>query len=320
MRIPQSVLHAVLVSALAAATAVDAGAAPAGEWAPARTDERKAVPNDPSPPARTEPRHVLPPLGKDEEGTIRRVELPEGVKAVAFTFDMCELSTVTTGCDMDVIAVLREEGIPATLFMGGKWMRTHAGRVRQLMREPLFEIGNHAWTHGNFGIMDAESMQEQIRFTQAQYEILRQEALREAGLPEEGDSAPVPKLFRFPYGRCCDEALAVVAANGMKAVQWSVVGEDGGDSSSRGNVQDVLRRIRPGDIILCHANRVPKGTAGLVKAVAGELRRRGYRFVTAGELLEMGKPQRTRNGYFMVPGDNLPLDTKFGIDGTGRRN
>lgn len=289
------------------------------EWSSAPADERKALPNNPAPPARTAPKHVLPPLGKEEEGTIRRVELPDGVKAVAFTFDMCELSTVTTGCDMDVIGVLRNEGIPATLFMGGKWMRTHADRVRLLMREPLFEIGNHAWTHGNFGIMDEESMREQLLFTQAQYEVLREEVLREEGVSPKDDALPVPRLFRFPYGRCSDRALSVVASNGMKAVQWSIVGEGGGDSASPANVRDVLRRIRPGDIILCHANRVPKGTAGLVRALAGELRRRGYRFVTAGALLEMGRPQRTRDGYFMVPGDNLPLDAKFGIDGTGRR-
>jgi hypothetical protein len=41
--------------------------------------------------------------------------------------------------------------------------------------------------------------------------------------------------------------------------------------------------------------------------------------VTVGELLKLGEPQRTRDGYFNKPGDNLSLDTHFGIDGTGRR-
>ena len=108
-------------------------------WAPSPLDERKALPNNAMPPSRVKARQALPSLPSDQEGTIRSVRLPQGVKAVAFTFDMCELATVTTGCDMDVVNVLRNGQIPATLFMGGKWMRTHASRVRQLMREPLFK-------------------------------------------------------------------------------------------------------------------------------------------------------------------------------------
>ena len=69
-------------------------------------------------------------------------------------------------------------GYPATLFMGGKWMRSHSERAMQLMADPLFEIGNHGWSHGNFGIMSEKAMLEQIRWTQAEYELLREEILR----------------------------------------------------------------------------------------------------------------------------------------------
>lgn len=41
--------------------------------------------------------------------------------------------------------------------------------------------------------------------------------------------------------------------------------------------------------------------------------------MTAGKLLAMGQPWRTRDGYFNKPGDNKALDTRFGVDGTGRR-
>ena len=81
----------------------------------------------------------------------------------------------------------------------------------------------------------------------------------------------------------------------------------------------VAGQVRPGAIILFHANRVPKGSASMLKETVGELQRKGYRFVTVGELLKLGEPQRTRDGYFNKPGDNLSLDTHFGIDGTGRR-
>ena len=39
----------------------------------------------------------------------------------------------------------------------------------------------------------------------------------------------------------------------------------------------------------------------MLKETVGELQRKGYRFVTVGELLKLGEPQRTRDGYFTNP-------------------
>jgi Predicted xylanase/chitin deacetylase len=115
------------IAADAASTApAIASSAPAPSWAPDAQDARKALRNDATPPAKREPSVMLPPLGPDAVGTIRRVALADGAKVVALTFDLCELDTVTTGCDMDILGFLRAEHIPATLFMGGKWMRTHS--------------------------------------------------------------------------------------------------------------------------------------------------------------------------------------------------
>lgn len=162
---------------------------------------------------------------------------------------------------------------------------------------------------------------DQVLWTQAEYEILRGEILR--GAAEKGASLPdiaaVPNLFRLPYGRCTDQALALLAHLGLQVIQWDVVAETIADNSRPELAADVARRVRPGSILLFHANRVPKGTAALLSGVVRELRGRGYHFVTAGKLLAMGQPWRTRDGYFNKPGDNKALDTRFGVDGTGRR-
>lgn len=300
----------------------DATAAAADPWAATPADQRRALPNNSAPPDRRMPQTLLPPLPPEEQGTIRRVDVPVGDKVAALTFDLCELATVTTGYDAAIINFLRRERIPATLFIGGKWMRTHAARTRRLMAEPLFEIGNHAWTHGNFGIMGPDRMREQIFRTQAQYELLRAEALRDAA--SEGrsmpDIPPVPTLFRLPYGRCSDQALKLLADAGLRVIQWDVVAEAAADNSRPGLAGEVARRVRPGSILLFHANLVPKGSAALLEGTVRNLQRHGYRFVTVRELLSMGAPQRTRDGYFNKPGDNKALDTRFGIDGTGLRH
>ena len=44
------------------------------------------------------------------------------------------------------------EKIKATLFIGGKWFRSHDERARQLIADPQFEIANH-WQHRNLRLL-----------------------------------------------------------------------------------------------------------------------------------------------------------------------
>ena len=295
-------------------------------WTPAelagRQEDHARTHSSDAPPARREPRVQLPPLPHDESGNIRRVSPFKGDKPVALTFDLCELAARSSGYDAAIVAYLRARAIPATFFAGGKWLRSHRERGLQLMADPLFELGNHAWTHGNFGIMNARSMREQILWTQAYYEDMREELLARArgrGLDAETLVAPAPRLFRLPYGRCSPSALRLLHSLGLRVIQWDVSAESAGDNSLPGMARLVADRVRPGSILLFHANEVPKGSAALLAGVVPMLQKRGFRFVKVGELLELGRAQRFQECYFERPGDNLRYDTMFGADGTGRR-
>ena len=244
-------------------------------------------------------------------------------RVAALTFDLCELETVTTGYDAAVIDYLREEALPATLFLGGKWMRTHAVRTKQLMTDPLFEIGSHAWSHGNFGIMDECAMREQIRWTDAQYAALRETVMREAKTPEaRAAAAAIPaamRFFRLPYGRTSELGLRVLADEGFDVIQWSVSGDSVLDMTPEEEGRATALRVNPGGILLFHANRVPKNAPAILRATVDTLRRLGYRFASVSTLLTLGEPFRTHAGYFEMPGDNLDLDVCYGINGTGRK-
>lgn len=288
--------------------------ASADEWVQNKLDSRRAIPNNSKPPERLKPLHELMPL-ESNKGIIRRVKLSGDIKAIALTFDMCELDTITTGCDMNVINFLREKRIPAALFMGGKWMRTHSERVKQIMSENIFEIGNHNWSHGNCALLSPEGLKAQILWTQAEYELLREEA----GI-NSGDN--VPLLFRLPYGRSSENALNIIAELGLRVIQWDIAAEAGDNSNlnrAKANAKKVAKMTRPGSILLFHANLVPKGTLNLLREVVNILENDGYIFVNVSELLRMGEPETVRDGYFTSPKDNYGLDKKFGIDGTGRR-
>jgi peptidoglycan-N-acetylglucosamine deacetylase len=272
-------------------------------WNP---EERLGSPDDRKPPkgpvhpphhatVGVRPSTMLSPVRAAWRNSIRRVEPHDHRKVMALTFDLCETAGARTGYDAAVVNVLRKHNAGATFFAGGKWMQTHADKAKQLMADPLFEIGNHTWTHANCAHIEADRILEQVHRTQAQYERLREElsespCVKKLG-PSEMEKIPrVPRVFRFPYGACSAEALRIVAEAGLAAVQWDVVmGDPVPTPKVSAMVDRVLSRVKPGSIVVGHANGRNHGTAEALEIILPQLTARGFHFVTVSELLGLGK-------------------------------
>ena len=298
-------------------------------WSP---EERQGNPNDRkirrlrtpdhAPPARTLPVTASAPLPVTLQHSIRGVKPAGDYKPIALTFDLCERADDVTGYDAGIVNVLRQEKVHATFFAGGRWMRSHPEKTLQLMADPLFEIGNHGWSHGNLGVLTDGKLADQILWTQAQYELLR-ETLRDRAMalnidPREMDKIPrTPATFRPPYGRCRPEALNVLASHGLEAIQWSVVS---GDAVNRQTperiIKTVLSQAAPGAIVVFHANGRGYGTAAALPVIIKALKAKGYDFVTVSELLRSGEVIAAEDCYELSPGDNRRYDRLFG-EGTG---
>jgi peptidoglycan/xylan/chitin deacetylase (PgdA/CDA1 family) len=278
-----------------------------------------ARPPDLSPPSRTTPHVRHATVSGGLRGVIRRVRVEGGEKVLALTFDLCERASNRTGYRTEIVNFLRGRGVPATFFAGGKWMRSHPDKAMQLMADPLFELGNHSWTHANLALTDEAETRDQILWTQCQYELLREELARLAegrGLGAEMSTVPPAlTLFRLPYGRNAPETLDRLAGMGLPVVQWDVLGE-GGSGTARDMALRAAGEVRPGSIVLMHANAVPRHTHEIVPVFVDELLRRGWRFVTVSELLTMGGAEAVPDGYFEKPGDNRQFDTGYPGKGT----
>jgi peptidoglycan/xylan/chitin deacetylase (PgdA/CDA1 family) len=235
--------------------------------------------------------------------------LPAGQKLVALTFDLCEAGHEIAGYDGALFDYLRAEGVRATLFSGGKWLMTHPERSRQLIADPQFEIGNHTWTHWNLAVVSGEAIRRQVGFAQAAYEQRRAET---AALCPIGHAAPRMGLFRFPYGSCSAESMGHVNDNGLLAIQWDV---DSGDAAfglgAARMARQVLSGVRPGSIVLMHANGRGYATAEALRLIVPALRAQGYRFVTVSELLAAGRPVIAATCYGNRPGDTRVYDERF---------
>lgn len=253
------------------------------------------------------------PTAASTAGVIRRVTLPPGRKLIALTFDLCEQRGEIAGYDGEIVDYLRQENVRATFFAGGKWMRSHEDRTRQLMADPLFEIGNHSEAHRNLRRLDGLRLRDEVLGPQRAYESIRMRlALTQCvmGEPAAMDRvAPRLGLFRFPYGACNARALREVHDQGLRAIQWDLsTGDPTPGQSANAIARAMLAHVRPGSIILAHGNGRGWHTAAALPLAIPKLRKMGFEFVTVSELLAAGEPVISQNCYDNRPGDTNRYD------------
>jgi hypothetical protein len=120
------------------------------------------------------------------------------------------------------------------------------------------------------------------------------------------------RLFRFPFGACDERSIAAVAELGLLAVQWDVSsGDPWSGQKSLAMASSVLRQVRPGSIVLFHANGRGHHTGAAVPEIVRHLRAQGYEFVTVSELLSHGVPEYSEprlSCYDSRPGDTDKYD------------
>lgn len=297
------------------ATATASGSLAAACWRPDAlrgTEGERAIRRD-GPGARLRapatPPTAAEPVPAVLRGSIRRVALPPGLKLIALTFDLCEGYGEVTGYDGGIADYLRANGVKATFFGGGKWLENHQERAGQLLADPLFELGNHTWNHKNLRKLEGKRLLDEIAragvaYTRARKRLAARQCM--AATPTAMTRVPAQmSLFRFPFGTCSPAALKAVGDAGLLAIQWDVVtGDPAPGQSAERIARVVMRRAKPGSIIVAHANGKGRHTAEALAIFVPRLRAMGYRFVTVNELLAAGTPVIADSCYEQKPGDN----------------
>ncbi len=201
---------------------------------------------------------------------------PRNLKLVALTFDAC--STRAHGeFDAGVIQTLVEEKVPATLFLGGKWMRDQPAAVRELARLPQFELGVHADQHPHMTrVPDARAREE---FERVQHTIRTLTGRRAT-------------LFRPPFGEYDRRTVALASDFGLTTVEYDLPsGDPDPHISARALADYVARRARNGSIIVMHMNGRGWHTAEALPQIIRRLRQRGFTLVTVGQLVALNRAQ-----------------------------
>jgi peptidoglycan/xylan/chitin deacetylase (PgdA/CDA1 family) len=216
-------------------------------------------------------------------------------RVVALTFDadmtpgmLAELKKrkIASWYNEKVIATLRQQQVPATLFMTGLWIEAYGDVTRELSADPLFELGNHSYSHGAFHSpcyhLFPIKESNQAAEVQKTDELLRK------------NTESYKKYFRFP-GLCADAAaVKTVEDQGYTVIGGDVDGADAFVNNPKWISSDVVANVHPGSIVVLHMHGGPNapGTAAALPDIIKRLRADGYTFVKVSDLLQLppGEP------------------------------
>ena len=155
-----------------------------------------------------------------------------GRRAVALTFDDGPDPQTTP----ELLRLLKKHRFTGTFFVNGR----KAGLYPHLIEEILSLghcVANHSYNHDVF--MAFRGKQTVMRDIEAVQEVLHRHGI-------------VPLAFRPPAGITGPRLREVLQTKGMFAVNFSCRARDGGNRRLKHLAQKILRRLRPGDIVLLH--------------------------------------------------------------------
>ncbi len=203
---------------------------------------------------------------------------------IAMTFDDGPSATLTP----KLLDLLAAHQIKATFFVIGENVTEHPEIVARAAREG-HEIGNHSWSHPNFGKMSGDSVRSQLQRTD--------DAIRNA-------TGKRPTLMRPPYGSItAREKRWIHDAFGYQVILWDVDPYDWKRPGPAVVRNRILKETQPGSIVLSHD--IHPGTIEAMPSTLDALEAKGFKFVTVSELIRMAVPKASHSSP--PPGANAPM-------------
>lgn len=172
-----------------------------------------------------------------------------------------------------VLDILKTQNQQATFFISSAWAQKYPELARRIASEG-HEIGT--------------SLDRQVSPDNSTSEELKEELLRvkEATAAASGVT---PTLLRISHGDWNDQFLSAAAGAGYTVVQWDLNSMDIQTPGKETIVNNVIKGIHPGSIILMNASDTASQTPGALSNVITGLRDEGYELVTVSSLLEIGQ-------------------------------
>ena len=184
-------------------------------------------------------------------------------KQIAISFDAAWGNEDTE----QLIEILQKYGIKATFFLVGSWVDNYPNSVKDLAAAG-HSIQNHSNTHPYLTKIAIADAKREITTCNQKIEKLTGKA---------------PQLIRPPYGDYNAALVEAIDSLGMYTIQWSVDSLDWMDISADEIYNNVVPKIKGGDIVLFHnaAKHTPEALPQIIEALQAQ----GYEFVLIKDLI-----------------------------------
>lgn len=189
-----------------------------------------------------------------------------GEKYVALSFDDGPDPRFTPS----VLEILEQYGVRATFFVVGSEAQKHPEILAMINRQG-HELANHTWTHPHMAEISAGELMAEVESTN---QLIN------------GLTGGENNFFRPPRGQLTKEQGSELEKAGYIVVMWDIGIENSKTSTPGEMAERVLKKIKPGGIILLHDGLLDRTrTIQALPILLEGLRDKGYRTTTVGRLL-----------------------------------
>lgn len=213
--------------------------------------------------------------GEQVTGVKNRMATEE--KVLTLTLDACG-GPYGSGYDEELIDFLREEEIPAVLFVNARWISENEAVFLELSEDDLFTIENHGTEHLPLSVSSGTAWG--IKGTGGAEEVI-DEVMENQELIYSLTGI-WPSFFRSGTAYYDEATVQIVNDLGLEAVNYDILG-DAGATYTSSQVKEALLTAEAGSIALPHMNQPGSGTAEGVMEAVPLLQERGFEFVHLGD-------------------------------------
>lgn len=199
---------------------------------------------------------------------------PSAGKLVALTIDDAPSSHTR-----DILQVLADNSAHATFFVVGNQVSGRDAELREIVAAG-HGLGNHGGRDEPARALTISELERQIAAVEEVIETAYSSA--SVSLAERGRTGRDRKYFRPGSGFFSTKMRELAGKMGYEIVLGGIYPHDAQIGYEWVNARHILSMVRPGGIIICHDRR--SWTAGMLRRVLPELKRRGYKVVGVGEL------------------------------------
>ena len=166
-----------------------------------------------------------------------------------------------------LIEILAKYNVKATFFLVGQWADKYPESVKALF-DAGHEIQNHSNTHKHMPKLTREEIIADLAACSDKIEAITKVR---------------PILFRPPYGDYDNKLIETLENENYYCIQWDVDSLDWKDPEPDKLCQTVLKKVKPGSIVLFH--NAAKNTPAALPQIIEKLLSEGYEFVKISELI-----------------------------------